>query len=90
MRNNTIRNTYRRRLEVSVGLLVVHDLWMGGDGVDGELTVAAKILPRLQRLPNPVPQSNSVRSYVFSSGLVPLVPVSRGPHPGGSDFKEDR
>ena len=52
MHTNTIVDTHRRRLELSVGVLVVRDFVDGDDGVDGEFTVAAAILPRLQRLPN--------------------------------------
>ena len=47
-----IMNTYRLKLELSVGVLVVRDFVDGGNGVDGEFTVTAKFLPRLQRLPN--------------------------------------
>jgi len=53
---DTIRNAYRRRLELSVGVLVVHDFVDGDDGVDGEFTVAAVILPRLQHLPDVEPR----------------------------------
>ena len=49
-----IVNTYRLKLELSVGVLVVRDFVDEGDGVDGEFTVRAVILPRLQRLPNRV------------------------------------
>jgi len=54
MQIDTIGGTYRRRLELSVELLVVRDFVVGGDGVDVEFTVTAAIIPRLQRLPNMV------------------------------------
>jgi len=47
-------DTYRLKLELSVGVLVVRDFVDGGNGVGGEFTVTAKFLPRFQRLPNRV------------------------------------
>jgi hypothetical protein len=51
---NTIKGTYRLKLQLSVGVLVVRDFVDGGDDVDGEFTVTAAIFPRSQRLPNVV------------------------------------
>lgn len=48
---DTIKSAYRLKLELGVGVLVVRDFVDGGDDVDGDFTVAAVILPRLQRLP---------------------------------------
>ena len=49
---NAITDTHRRRLELSVGVLVVRDFVDGDDGVDREFTVRPTTFPRLQRLPN--------------------------------------
>ena len=54
VRISIVMDTHRRRLGLSVGLLVVRDFVDGGDDVDGEFTAVADILPRLQRLPNMV------------------------------------
>ena len=75
VRINTIMDTHRRRLELSVGVLVVRDFVDGGDSVDGEFTVKAAIFPRLQRLPNLIIYAGSSRTW-------PLAPSPVGPISG--------
>lgn len=51
LRTDTIKSAYRLKLELGAEVLVVHDFVDEDDDVDGDFTVAAAILPRLQRLP---------------------------------------
>ena len=54
LRTDTIKSAYRLKLKLGAEVLVVRDFVDEDDDVDGDFTVAAAILPRLQRLPNTV------------------------------------